>query len=130
MRLQQAQAVQQKAAESDDNEYQTDSIVDYSKSLFVEKKMSSAKQSNNDFDIVTDGLNDEDVTDQIEAKKENQKIADEKVKSAEEVAERVKQEDEAQKKAEIEQKRHVANENWSIATDKLVDEEAAEDKVL
>lgn len=52
--------------------------------------MSSAKQSNNDFDIVTDGLNDEDVNDQIEAKKESQKIADERVKSAEKDAERVK----------------------------------------
>ena len=49
-----------KSGDSDDNEYDSDKIADYSKSLYSEKKMSSSKKQDNDYEIVTDGLDDED----------------------------------------------------------------------
>lgn len=46
--------------EDEDKAYETDKIVDYSKNFISEKKMSSARTSNNDYEIVTDQLEDED----------------------------------------------------------------------
>lgn len=56
----QTQPAPKKIAEIEEKAYETEKIVDYSKNLYAEKKMSSAKQSNNDFDIVTDGLEADD----------------------------------------------------------------------
>jgi len=46
--------------DDEDKAYETDKIVDYSKNFISEKKMSSARTSNNDYEIVTDQLEDED----------------------------------------------------------------------
>lgn len=38
----------------EDGAYTTDKIVDYSKGLFSEKKMSSAKKESGEYEVVTD----------------------------------------------------------------------------
>lgn len=80
-------------------------------------------------------LNDEDIDDQIEAHKESLRIADLRVKAAEKAAERIKEEDEAEKKkaeaALVEKERkNRLNQDWTIATDKLEDLETGEDKLV
>lgn len=47
---------QKKIVDDEDKAYETDKIVDYSKNIAAEKKVSQAKKENTDYDIVTDSL--------------------------------------------------------------------------
>ena len=51
---------QRKIVDDEDKAYETDKIVDYSKNFISEKKMSSARKENTDYDIVTDKLEFDD----------------------------------------------------------------------
>ena len=51
---------QKKINDEEDKAYETEKIVDYSKNFISEKKLSSARKSDNDYEIVTDQLEDED----------------------------------------------------------------------
>ena len=50
----QAQERQRTVSDIEDGAYTTDKIVDYSKGLFSEKKMSSAKKESGEYEVVTD----------------------------------------------------------------------------
>lgn len=47
---------QKKINDDEDKAYETDKIVDYSKNIAAEKKVTQAKKENTDYDIVTDTL--------------------------------------------------------------------------
>lgn len=51
---------QRKIAEDEERAYETDKIVDYSRNFIAEKKLTSAKKENADYDIVTDQLEFDD----------------------------------------------------------------------
>lgn len=67
-KAQKVAAERSRNGDSDDNEYDSDKIADYSKGLYSEKKMSSSKKQDNDYEIVTDGLDDDDEKQTQEAK--------------------------------------------------------------